>query len=328
MTRILNDTFTRTVADGWGTSDSGHTYTLLPSANAADWDTNGTVGTISSVAGAAKNTIASPAASLIWDMTATISIDRLPAGSGYFLGIQGRYINGNRSYRGESVINDAGNVNARIRRVTDSSGSRVEETIGTTVTSALSGYAAGTLLKQRVLVTGSAPTRIRYKVWLASNAEPTSWHVDLEDADANLQVAGSPALHHFVSGSGGTGSFVQTVDNLTADDAEVISTLPSVNAGADQVVEPWTTVQLSGSGTGTSYAWTNIPTGVVLSSTTILNPTFVAPASLVQRTVTLTLEATDAGGTATDTVNITILPATDAIKDAVGNIIPVRLVKK
>jgi len=42
---LYSDTFTRTVVDGWGTSDSNHTYQLLGGTVPGDYDVNGSQGT-------------------------------------------------------------------------------------------------------------------------------------------------------------------------------------------------------------------------------------------------------------------------------------------
>lgn len=102
---------------------------------------------------------------------------------------------------------------------------------------------------------------------------------------------------------------------------DISNAAPTANAGPDQsTVEPWSTVTLDGSGSadsdGTiaSYAWTQTGgTTVTLSSTTAQKPTFPAPASLTNQSLTFSLVVTDnLGATSTaDTVVITVLAADD-----------------
>lgn len=86
---------------------------------------------------------------------------------------------------------------------------------------------------------------------------------------------------------------------------------PTANAGPDQTVDPWSTVQLTanastaGSSAITGYSWagSGLPT---LSGAT---PTFSAPPSMTGSTLTYTLTVTDGTLTSTDQVAITVRPA-------------------
>lgn len=97
--------------------------------------------------------------------------------------------------------------------------------------------------------------------------------------------------------------------------------VPTAHAGPDQTaVEPWSTVTLDGSGstdsdgTITAYDWTQT-TGpaVTLSSSSVVSPTFVAPAALTDQTFTFQLIVTDNQSTTSspDTVDITVLAASE-----------------
>lgn len=95
---------------------------------------------------------------------------------------------------------------------------------------------------------------------------------------------------------------------------------PTANAGPDQSsIEPFSIVTLDGSasndpdGTIATYAWSQTagPT-VTLSSTSVVNPTFTAPATLAGTTLTFSLVVTDNSGASStaDTVNIAVVPHT------------------
>jgi hypothetical protein len=92
-----------------------------------------------------------------------------------------------------------------------------------------------------------------------------------------------------------------------------VNELPLVDAGPDQVVDAGTMVQLSGSADDPNletmtYSWaqTSGP-AVSLSQSTVLNPTFVAPAQ--GGVVVLRLTATDSrAGSDTDSVTIDVQP--------------------
>jgi hypothetical protein len=56
-------------------------------------------------------------------------------------------------------------------------------------------------LSIRVQVFGTSPTTVRARVWPAGTTEPTTWQLSATDSTAGLQVAGSPALRSYISGS-------------------------------------------------------------------------------------------------------------------------------
>lgn len=109
--------------------------------------------------------------------------------------------------------------------------------------------------------------------------------------------------------------------------------LPTANAGPDQTVEPWSTVTLSGSGTDTdgtiaAYSWTQTSgTAVTLTGATTATPTFIPQGSLSTATYVFALTVTDnLGGTATDSVAITVPQATEAYLDSNGTWQPLRVI--
>jgi hypothetical protein len=89
---------------------------------------------------------------------------------------------------------------------------------------------------------------------------------------------------------------------------------PTADAGTDQVdIDPFETVNLSGSGSGgtapLTYAWTQTAgTTVSLTGATTQTPSFDAPATVSGDTLTFELEVTDdATLTDTDTVSVTVI---------------------
>lgn len=98
--------------------------------------------------------------------------------------------------------------------------------------------------------------------------------------------------------------------------AEATATPPTADAGADQAVETWETVTLTGSasgGTGTKTpAWTVVsgaPPGFALVGASTFTPSFEAPGGPDGYTIVLRLTVTDgAAMTATDDVTVTVQP--------------------
>lgn len=93
---------------------------------------------------------------------------------------------------------------------------------------------------------------------------------------------------------------------------------PTASAGADQAVAPGATVTLDGTASTDpeaaplTYTWTQTAGAPVeLSSTTIAQPTFTAPTSVNDQTLTFRLVVTDGVGqeSAPDTVTVAVAPA-------------------
>jgi hypothetical protein len=110
---------------------------------------------------------------------------------------------------------------------------------------------------------------------------------------------------------------------------------PTANAGVDQTAaEPWSTVTLDGSGSSdpggsvASYAWSQVSGPAVALSGTGATRTFTAPPSMDVASFTFSLAVTDNDGLVStpDTVQITVLPATE-FKRVSGAWVPV-LIKR
>lgn len=113
---------------------------------------------------------------------------------------------------------------------------------------------------------------------------------------------------------------LQQEDTSSAALGPLTALPPTAAAGTDQVdVEPGATVTLDGTGSSaaggatiTGYAWsqTDGATVTIVDDDTD-TPTFTAPPTLTGDTLTFELEVTDSNAnTATDTVDVTVLPST------------------
>jgi trimeric autotransporter adhesin len=89
---------------------------------------------------------------------------------------------------------------------------RDETSLGTSV---LPGsYVVGQQLNLKVSVTGTSPTTVRGKMWLAGGAEPASWQATGTDSTQAMQVPGSVTLRPSVSSSSSVASTVLRFDDL------------------------------------------------------------------------------------------------------------------
>lgn len=135
-------------------------------------------------------------------------------------------------------------------------------------------------------------------------------------------IAASPGA---VTGATFTSSDTASTGHVWAVAFEPVSNVPpSISAGPDQTVEPYTTVTLTftgsgGDGTIVAYTVTQTDgTPVTLAAPSVSTRTFKAPGTIAGDILTFSVTATDDSGalSAPDTVTITVLPVTE--RAAVG----------
>ncbi|MET0787846.1 MAG: PKD domain-containing protein [Cellulomonas sp.] len=209
---LAADTFERTVADGWGTADSGGAWTTT--AGAASVGTGG--GSLRAAAASGVVSARLPGVtSTSMRQQLTFSLDKRPAGSGGWLLGRGRIVDGVGDYRVKIALSSGGGVSARLYR-TDAAGA--ETAISSSVTATGLSYTTGTVLATALEVVGTSPTTVRVKVWNAASAEPAAWLVAATDSTAGLQVPGHTGLALILSSTATNAPVVARIDNyrLTA----------------------------------------------------------------------------------------------------------------
>lgn len=170
-------------------------------------------------------------------------------------------------------------------------------------------YLDGTLIR-----TGSVGAEIMSNFMIGSEgAGGNAANIDVAEVwvfDRELTTNERAALH----------SYVQDRYAITVADYTASSNPPTANAGPDQVnIAPWSTVTLDGTGSTddgsiTGYQWSQVSgTTVTLSSTTVAQPTFTAPATINGDTLVFGLVVTDnnAEVSTQDTVSITVNEASE-----------------
>lgn len=171
----LVDTFTRTaVSNGWGTADSGDVWTPVSSASA--WSTSGTQGSVSFAAVGIMHLISVPRVIRDVDLTWDVACNAVATGATHTVQFNVRST-GSGTYRLGCAVDFrlAGAVSVRVRRYNGSS--TVSTTVASTTVPSLT-YAAGTMIRVRAQVIG---TSVRMRAWLASDPEPSTWHVDFTE---------------------------------------------------------------------------------------------------------------------------------------------------
>jgi acylphosphatase len=194
----LVDTFERTNASAWGTSDSGNPWTILQNDGLIDcgvltagaarirWNGSGLFGIL--------RTNFSP---LDVEISTTVFLSVLPSAGTSNVGVIARASDKDNWLFAGANISAAGNVLPYITK-----------RVGGTVTNLAQGtnigaIVAGTDLRIRAQIQTNADggTDVRVKVWLASGTEPDDWQTTYNETGAVLQQAGYVGA---VASSGGS----------------------------------------------------------------------------------------------------------------------------
>ena len=208
------DTFARTVAGGWGSAVVGGPWTL--SGGAANFSVSSGAGSmVVPKAGATVGAVlaGATAAGPSSDLTLAVSTDMLANNSGTYFTFAGRRVSAVLEYDSRVRVTGTGAVVLSLGALT-----------GSTTAVALSAQAvvpgltvaAGGWLNTRLQVTGSNPTTIRARVWLATAAEPTGWQVTATDTTPALQVPGAIGLNAYVSSSATNAPVMVRVRDVSA----------------------------------------------------------------------------------------------------------------
>jgi PKD repeat protein len=207
------DSFGRTTSNGWGSADTGGAWTT--SGTAANFAVSGGSGAITlPAAGQTRSVWLGSTTRTDTDLRFTLSLDKVPTGSGAYLDVVGRRVGTNTEYRARMIMQSTGRI---IVQLTALRGSATAVALAPAVTLPTSvTYGAGTPLLVRMQVTGTDPTTLRLKVWPASTTEPAAWQTTATDSGAGLQSPGAVGLTAYLSGSVTNAPVVVRMDDLTA----------------------------------------------------------------------------------------------------------------
>ena len=186
-TSAVQDTFTRTLTDSWGSATVGGAWTNTGGAG-TDFDVTGSVGTHTqtSINVSRYSVIAAPSADV--DVVVSAATSVLATGGPHYVGAVARYTDTNNLYYGRIAFNTDQTLTLVIQKRVAGA-----QTDLTTVT-VPGTHAAGTFFKIRLQVTG---TTLRAKAWPVSGTEPVAWQATV--TDSSLTTAGSVGVRSILS---------------------------------------------------------------------------------------------------------------------------------
>jgi hypothetical protein len=213
------DTFSRSVTGGWGTADSGGTWTVVGDVT-SNYSVTGGVGRHN---GATENVFYNSVlnvGSTDCDYKVTFASDKLAAGTSQIVEAAGRFTDINNLYTCRALLQTNQVIVFDMRKRV----AGVQTVIGSGSVSLT--HAANTQFTFRLQIIG---TSIRAKLWRAIDDEPSSWIINV--TDTSLTTGSNIALRSFVPTGTSNEPIIFSWDNLSSvavDHAIVDRTTDSV----------------------------------------------------------------------------------------------------
>lgn len=229
---LFNDTFSRVVVDGWGSTETGIlsplAYALAGGTVPGNYDVTGSVGTqtLDTVTTARTSSLAFGRRD--FDLTVRTSLNVLATNDVITSRLAGRFTSLSNMYFVGINWETTGNFNAYISRVVGG----VETVLA--INTSVGTYIANTVLNVRFQGIGST---FRAKVWPAGGIEPSDWLLTATDTNAAVTGTGV-ALFSFRLGGNTNANAVMSWDTFRAVDECAPCEPVSASTNACAPVEP------------------------------------------------------------------------------------------
>lgn len=180
------DAYTRTVNGGWGSADTGQTYTIIGDVTSNYSVTGGTGNHNGATENVFYNSVL-PIGSPDCDYRVSFRTNKLAVGNSQVLEVSGRFTDIQNLYGVRVLMRTDQVIEFDLRKRV----ANVQTVLATTVTALTHG--AGTTFRIRLQLIGTA---LKAKIWLASGTEPAAW--TLEATDGDLTTGDNIALRSMV----------------------------------------------------------------------------------------------------------------------------------
>jgi PKD repeat protein len=213
-TTIAEDHFDRTAISSWGNALTGGAWTINSAASSS---VGSGVGVQSHPAGATRKAMLNTTSASDADISTDLSFDKAITGGGAYAGVVAR--NTSTDY-----------YQSRVRFLADGTMAvQILQGGSTTLANAVvpGTYTPGTMLTLRTQISGTSPTTIKARVWVAGTTEPTAWAVIATSSAAGLQIAGSVGLVSYAASSITNAPLLAKYDNFVASSGTVVTPPPA-----------------------------------------------------------------------------------------------------
>lgn len=201
---IAADAFARTVANGWGSADTGGAWAL--SGALTDFAVDGAAGTLRMAAGSGPSAYLTAVSARDSETLVSFAFDKAGSGGGIFTSFVSRRI-GTSDYRVKLQITATGTTLSLARTVNGAETALAAQAVAGLV------YVPGDVWNVRFRVTGTGPTTLQARVWRDGTTEPTTW-TTATDSTAGLQSPGAVGIYSYLSGSANNAPITLSVRDL------------------------------------------------------------------------------------------------------------------
>lgn len=202
------DTFTRTVADGWGSADTGQAWDTAITGTPADFAVDGAHGTITITDAQTAYWAALDLAVADFDATVEVDFNTTASGAAYAAILAARWLNPDNFYFAWVLAGTDNSITVSIGMHDDAPGVLFENVV--------TSYSNSGLPRFALRFAGEGST-LRAKLWPASDPEPAGWDIELTDT-THTQPGRIALAAERDFGSTNTG-LLATFDNLTVTHA-------------------------------------------------------------------------------------------------------------
>lgn len=206
------DTFDRTVANGWGSSNSGDAWTVSGGVS-SDYSVGSGYGQHLLSTIATRDSSALAASITDFDVTYDVKVTQTPVGGRVDVSFLGRRVDTSNHYVALLQFQTTGNVDLLISK-------RVAGAISTIVSqaNAITGFSTSTYYRVRFRVLGNT---LKAKVWDANTPEPSAW--TLSTTDSAIVSAGAFGFRTAAVAGNTNSNLVVRFDNVSVNSSYIIS---------------------------------------------------------------------------------------------------------
>ncbi len=217
-TSWLKDTFTRTVANDWGTPDTGSAWTAT-GGSASDYAVGSGIGTVTLSTVDVQRRTRISAVSPDFDIYCDVTTSALATGDSLYGGVTGRMADSSNMYMARIAFTTANTIVVSLRKMI----AGVQTELGTYTLP--DTHVAGTFMRVRWQADGST---LRVRAWMAAASEPSQWHIDT--TDTSLTTAGQIGTRSIrVTGNTNAASVAIQYDNFEVVNPQTMTVTRSVN---------------------------------------------------------------------------------------------------
>jgi PKD repeat protein len=256
-----SDNFNRTVSNGWGTAPTGGAWT--PQGAGTSLAVANGIGSLTmSAPGAGPGVYLGGVSSTDSSTAATLTTNAAATGNGIYADIVGRRVSSSTDYRGRLLIK--ANNTVQIALIANNAGTAT--TIKAAYTLPGVTYAPGMVLNAQLVVTGTSPTTIGFKVWPVGTTQPTGWQISVTDSTAALQVPGAVGIVSFLTSNSTVAPVALQVSSFSSGPSAGLPTGAFTASCSGQQCATDASASTDPSGTISNYQWSwgdgTVTTGV------------------------------------------------------------------